>query len=157
MGDARFFSDDGSDSDKDSDDDSNDEGEKKSTEGISKNKGEKSMKIKDVLRREILDQMDNEETVDPTTLSSDDENEINEQKKGRGGLMYDEEQKNIRNELLKEASKGGVEDSDDEILFEQRKRATIQSADNLELVQKGENIIKQLQQDSEAKLIDPRG
>merc|ERR1712151_443281 len=133
---VRFFPD-----DDDDDDDSNED---------AKEKKEKSMKIKDVLRREILDQMDNDEAVDPTL--SDDEGNV--QKMERGSLMYDEEQQRIRNELLKEASEGQGED--DDILFEEKKSEK-ESADKTELLQKGETLIHQLQKDSSKALADPRG
>ena len=127
------------------DDDADDE----SDENV-KEKKEKPMKIKDVLRREILDQMDNDEAVDPTL--SDDEGKV--QKEERGLLMYDEEQQRIRNELLKEASEGLGEN--DDILFEEKKGKKL-SSDKVELLQKGETLMHQLQQDSSKALVDPRG
>ena len=99
-----------------------------------KKKKEKSMKIKDVLRREIVDQMDNEETLDPTLGEEDVFEE-------RRGLMYDEEQQRIRNELLKEAK--GEEDDD---LFQEKK-----SKQNDKLLSKSVTLVNELQSTSKER------
>jgi protein KRI1 len=111
----------------------------------------KPQTFKDVLREQILEQMDEEEN------GSSAKDKDSEPSKSR--FAYDAQQEEIRNSFLKKSQEAEGDESDDDgdDWMVVKKKETTSPADDAEVIEEFNEIEKLTSTQSKDKLVDPRG
>ena len=107
----------------------------------------KKKRFKDVLREQILEQINSDDDDQALPIENSDVVEIHH-------LEYDEEQRNLRKDLIKSIHNSENEEEDDDLLVNKPSKTTDMDEDAQEAIK---NELDDLLQNSDKSLLDPKG